>query len=155
MDNGVCLNDPFLMDMCITHPHLKFRFWCEVAGTYVADYCYNGAVEDLFQGDTILEAQQCTGLRDAEGRWVYEGDVVEILIERNMPFWEGGGAVGGGIANRLTGAKLVAEVSRDPCCPCNLYLSGHLEGLELHLPVSWVKKGVVLPKAVNYPTSAI
>lgn len=126
-------------------PHLHFRFWCEAARTHVSDYIYKGKVDELFQGDGILIPEQCTGLRDLTGRFAYEGDLVEVQVGANMPLWEGGVSVGEVLLAKMAGGMISLEVSRDPTCPTNLYLSGESEGGgELFLPVSWVTRGTVV-----------
>lgn len=58
----------------------KFRFWCPAAKTFVQDYNYNGSVDELFE-DNILIAQQYIGIKDKDGKEIYEGDIVEYIIE--------------------------------------------------------------------------
>ena len=128
-----------------THPHLQFRFWCPAANSHIHDYRYSGPVDELFQNDSVLVTEQCTGLRDRDGHFVYEGDLVEVCVSRGMPAWEGGRAVGDAFLDRMGGETLKLEVMRDPVCPCNLYLSGRVgAGPEIFLPVSWVTRGTVV-----------
>ncbi len=106
-------------------PSLSFRFWCGAAGCYVQDYRYSGKVEELFEHDGVLVPQQCTGLRDCHGNWVYEADTVEIPIEE-------------------AGGKMAFLVERDPCEPCNIILVGRSEqGLEVHKPLAAVRSGKI------------
>lgn len=132
----------------VTHPHLQFRFWCGAAQSHVSDYKYNGRVDELFQGDDMLVTEQCTGLKDIDGRYVYEGDILRIPITADMPVWEGGVPVGAGALDALgtdESGDIILEVTRDPACPSNLYLSGRAASrVELFLPVSWVRKGAVI-----------
>jgi hypothetical protein len=149
MDNRGDAGDPVYMKKGSSHPHLKFRFWCGAAGTHVSDYRYSGKVDELFQDEDILAAEQCTGIMDIDGQWVYEGDIVEIPVEADMPAWEGGVQVGAELISQLAGVNLEVEVSRDPCAPCNLYLSGRVKGLEITLPIGWSMRGKVVGHSLS------
>jgi uncharacterized phage protein (TIGR01671 family) len=56
----------------------KYRFWCNAARDFVINYNYNGAVDELFDDDSILKPQQCIGILDSEMKEIYEGDVVSF-----------------------------------------------------------------------------
>lgn len=81
--------------------HLQFRFWCPAGKAFIRDYKYSGMVDELFdeKENDILIPQQCTGLKDKNGDWVYEGDVVEFTKETRV--YKG-------------------IVERDPRIPCNM-----------------------------------
>ncbi len=132
------------MSNLITHPYLQFRFWCPAAGCHVDDYTYKGKVDEFFQGEDILIAEQCTGLRDQRGDFVYENDLVSIQVDDKMPAWEGGVPVGDKVISGLKKRKVAFAVERDPACPSNLLLSTvSEEGIEIVAPVNWVKHGCV------------
>jgi hypothetical protein len=118
----------------LANPSLSFRFWCGAAKSYVEQYRFSGYVDELFEPDDMLFPQQCTGLTDAKGNWVYEGDLVQIPSDQ--------------LAGILPGAdgddlgRLEFEVERDPCEPCNLILVAKTEkGIEVHIPLARVKLG--------------
>jgi hypothetical protein len=55
---------------------IHFKFFCPPAKSFVEDYHYQGAVEDLFNGEdpTLIPAQH-TGIDT-----LYEGDIVQITL---------------------------------------------------------------------------
>ena len=56
----------------------KFRFWNPQTKSFVTNYNYNGAVDELFEPDEFLKPQQFIGILDKNMKEIYEGDVVNV-----------------------------------------------------------------------------
>lgn len=54
-----------------------FKFFCKASNSFIHNYKYSGYVEELFD-DYLLIPCQCTGMRDAEGQYIYENDIIEF-----------------------------------------------------------------------------
>lgn len=69
----------------MTERPIKFRFYNK-SGTpmFIQNYRYNGLVDELFTSDNIVFPHQFTGLKDSEGKDVYEGDILEFECEENI-----------------------------------------------------------------------
>lgn len=57
---------------------IKFRFFCPAANSFIENYNYNGAVDELFDEDPVLIPSQYTGETDNYGNKIWEGDIIQF-----------------------------------------------------------------------------
>ena len=73
----------------------KFRAWDTRKNEYIYDAqdqydntveCFGYMIDDTYKGRFIVE--QCTGLKDKNGKLIYEGDVVRQISKREPEYEE-------------------------------------------------------------------
>ena len=57
---------------------IKFRFFSPPGNSFIENYNYKGAVDDLFNEDPHLIASQYTGEKDCNGNEIWEGDKIKF-----------------------------------------------------------------------------
>ena len=57
---------------------IKFRFWNPHGKAFVEQYKYSGYVDELFEQDDMLIPCQCTGIKDNQEKYIWEGDIIEF-----------------------------------------------------------------------------
>lgn len=130
-------------------PYLQFRFYCPAGKAYIRDYKYSGLVDEIFESDVdVLIPQQCTGIKDKNNQYVYEGDIIRFKytvdpsIERELkkdlpPSLRK--------LYKLINKTVEAVVERDPCSPTNLHIVLEKKRkITRFFTLDWIKKSVVI-----------
>lgn len=103
----------------------KFRFWNPQAKLFVTNYKYNGFVDELFQPDEFLKPQQFLGIFDKNMKEIFEGDVVNFVV--NFDYFDGDKSAIGVV--RYNNSSCAYEVDSDIGTISIMYIS--LDSLEI------------------------
>lgn len=75
----------------MSNDRFKFRVWDNTENSYTTSFAFVGKVHNdgtfCAFGNTSenLIVEQCTGLRDVNGRLIYEGDIIESFDHEGEP----------------------------------------------------------------------
>jgi hypothetical protein len=99
----------------------KFRFWCSAFSCYAKSVWYSGEGDQALKGDDGVRAEQCSGLTDSEGTFIFENDVVKnytgyfsVVRSGDSPcnlILEGEGEVAIGLDERGSDCRVVGRTS--------------------------------------------